>query len=550
MKPAEAERQLLFVEPPPLTETGRSRFQGAIGRDLEAVVHKCLRKSPAERYPSAESLAADLRRLLEGYPVLARPAPLLYRARLFASRHRAAVLAAAAAALGLLMWALSLSLSLREVERQRAEAVSAREASDTIAQILQSAIIEADPARRSIESIGAPEIMAAAAARLEPLERSNPAAFARLALLISRIELEYGRNREAHALALRGLERAEPATLANDLRERLRLIAALSAVRLGDNERAGALLDAIELDATSTDPLVTLARARLLLESTESKHAVELLQTALAAPGADDPKLLTSHELRWQLSDALSYSSNKAAALNVLDETLRWQSTHLPARHAWILDTRIKRLALLDPSTPQAELESEEHQVLAEVLDLYGSDSTLEAFVRGQIGYARYARRDLEGGVEQLSESVRIRRNTKGISDPGYLRAVTNLGIMLLELGQDAAHAEAVEVLIPAETEATRQFGAISPLALYMRTILAKAMVRGGRATEALALLSRSDAAEAHTVPSENNRRAQLEATNEVLSSDACSTPDLSPPIACLRLAERQRTLEAGLRPP
>jgi tetratricopeptide (TPR) repeat protein len=48
------------------------RVEKRIPRELEAITEKCLRKKPAERYPSAQALADDLRNYLELRPVSAR----------------------------------------------------------------------------------------------------------------------------------------------------------------------------------------------------------------------------------------------------------------------------------------------------------------------------------------------------------------------------------------------------------------------------------------------------------------------------------------------
>jgi non-specific serine/threonine protein kinase/serine/threonine-protein kinase len=61
-------------------------------RDLDNIVQMALRKEPERRYPSVEQLSEDLRRYLEGYPVLARPASAGYRSWMFAKRNRVAVI--------------------------------------------------------------------------------------------------------------------------------------------------------------------------------------------------------------------------------------------------------------------------------------------------------------------------------------------------------------------------------------------------------------------------------------------------------------------------
>lgn len=65
-------------------------------RDLEVICHKALEKDPENRYQSAAHLGADLRCWLRGAPILARPEPLLGRARRHVRNHRTILVASVA----------------------------------------------------------------------------------------------------------------------------------------------------------------------------------------------------------------------------------------------------------------------------------------------------------------------------------------------------------------------------------------------------------------------------------------------------------------------
>jgi serine/threonine protein kinase len=66
--------------------------------DLEAVCLKCLSKEPANRYAAAGDLADDLRRYLDGRPVLARPVGRMGQVAAWCRRNRGAAIAIAALA--------------------------------------------------------------------------------------------------------------------------------------------------------------------------------------------------------------------------------------------------------------------------------------------------------------------------------------------------------------------------------------------------------------------------------------------------------------------
>ena len=92
--PIDTIRRVIDTEPDPPRRLDRS-----IPRDLDTICMKCLEKDPARRYASAQDLAADLRRYLDGEPIVARPLGPIGRLRRWARGRPALAVTLAALAI-------------------------------------------------------------------------------------------------------------------------------------------------------------------------------------------------------------------------------------------------------------------------------------------------------------------------------------------------------------------------------------------------------------------------------------------------------------------
>ncbi len=125
--------------------------------DLDTIVAKALKKSPAERYANAQAMADDLGRWLAHEPISARPDSRWYVAGRFLRRHRIAVAAGSLAVLVLLgLTATSLLQTLRAEAAERQAQARRQQAEELLTYLLGEMASQLRPVGRLslLESIG------------------------------------------------------------------------------------------------------------------------------------------------------------------------------------------------------------------------------------------------------------------------------------------------------------------------------------------------------------------------------------------------------------
>ena len=122
--PAEIEHTVCTQEPlAPSAATGSLGIPARNLRgDLDNIVLKAMQKEPPRRYGSVNQFCEDIRRHLDGLPVIARKDTFTYRGGKFARRHRAGVVAAALVVVALAAGTATTLWQARVAIEQRARA--------------------------------------------------------------------------------------------------------------------------------------------------------------------------------------------------------------------------------------------------------------------------------------------------------------------------------------------------------------------------------------------------------------------------------------------
>ena len=207
--------------------------------DLDNIVLRAIAKEPARRYGSAEALAEDIRRHLEGLPVKARPDTAAYRAARFISRHTLSVATTAAFVLLLMASIVALVIQQADTVRERDQARLERDKAEAVTNFLSGMFAEADPFNEHQGSMTVQDALEVGVQRLHTELHDRPAIRAHLlraigATYLQHYQPENARPLIAEALALeRGLHNGAHPDLAATIGLQARLLSSF-----GDKENA------------------------------------------------------------------------------------------------------------------------------------------------------------------------------------------------------------------------------------------------------------------------------------------------------------------------
>ena len=288
--------------------------------DLDDILRMALEKEPEHRYRSVERLADDLRRHLEGRPVLARKPTLVYRASKFVRRNRLLVGAA------VLVFAL-LVVFLFVLRDERIDTLRQRDRAELVSSFMTRLFEIPDPSRERGETITARDLLDRGVRDAEALLRDQPEVLGELLGTMGTTYTNLGLYDEAERLLERSLEMRESvfgprSSEAATARQQLANLT-FAADELGRSEKLArsALESRIGLFGEVHESVVESRLRLALIRQRQGDHdeAGQLLESAEAGARALELDELLVRIL-WRSGLLARYLDDPATARQQLDE--------------------------------------------------------------------------------------------------------------------------------------------------------------------------------------------------------------------------------------
>ncbi len=464
------------------------KLRKKLAGDLDNIVLMAIRKEPERRYSSVEQLSEDLRRHLEGLPVIARPDTFAYRTSKFIRRNKIAV--AVAVAFFVLTVTAAILIIGQSIRAQR-ESAKAQQVSQFLIELFNVS----DPGQARGNTITAREILDKGATRIERELADQPAVQATLMHTIGQVYAKLGLYDAAQplyekSLAIRrdlyGETSAEYAeslsylamvySAKSDYQQAESLDRRVLDIRrrvLGDEhfEVARSLNNlayvlALRGERQAAEPLYrqaiamhrkvkgnehedlasTLNNLAMLLDNTgQYDEAEALFQEALAMRrklfGEDHPDVGVSLN---NLAGLYRRKGDLAAAEQLYDDALAIARKSLGAEHPTVA-TLMNNLGVLLTSTDRKdEAERLHRESLALRRKHFGDESIDVALSLNNLGLLFYERQEYDEAEKLYRQALAIHRKQLGDQHLSVAIDLNNLGLLF---NRKKEYAAAVETL-------------------------------------------------------------------------------------------------------
>ncbi len=462
----------------------RRRLEG----DLDTIVLAALRREPARRYGSVEQLSEDVRRHLEGLPVLARQDSFGYQLATFLRRHKLAVAVAATVLMLVVAFAAAMTHQAAQIARQRDRAEQERERAEQVSAFLADVFKEADPWRRGAETItelqlldlgaekiereltGQPEVRASLLrvigdvyAHLGLYERALPMVGKALEIQedglgadhldvaasltsLASIYTRQGKHAAAERLHRRALEIRQRLLSPEDVRiaETLKNLAVLARQQSRGPEAERLARRALETARRSLGPdapenadfLRTLAGA--LGNLGQHGESQRLLEEALAIDERFFGKLhtATARDL-YNLGWIRVLQDDPKAAEPFFKRALSIFETVYQGDHPFVADALLGLANTVKAQDHLAEAEDNLRRALALLEKALGEEHPRVANCRYELGDSLLRQGRIEGARTQLQRSLEIRENVLGVDHPAVAESLSGLAKLHQGQGED-----------------------------------------------------------------------------------------------------------------
>jgi eukaryotic-like serine/threonine-protein kinase len=463
------------------------RLRGTLKGDLDAIVMMTLRKEPGRRYGSAEVLAADIQRYLDGLPISAHRGNRRYRAAKFIRRHQvevmATVLVGASLVLGTGLASWQASAAKKERDRAASALSQAKEVTEFLLELFQAGDADSGIAGADVT---ARDLLQRGVVRADELGE-HPVVQARLLDVMGQMQYSLGNYSEARGLLERAaaIRRTLPGANEMDLAETLIHLSWIHRSRNEIDEAHRLVTEALEIRRRllpADDPLVAEAVYELgwLASGSEQerlyREAFDLLQRRDASP-----------ERRVRLLQGLSTNLRRQGrmteAVATDREALRMAEREFGPEH---FQTGYAMIHLADQVRDiEGDLATAErlyHHGMELVIRRFGENSSRLVHGLSSLAYLRSRLGDHAEAEQLYRRALAIRRAMTG---PNHSDVASQMITLARYIERQDRLAEAEQLVEDAIDRLTRALGARHPTLATGLSQLAQIRLRQGRVDEA-----------------------------------------------------------------